>query len=193
MKNPIYTTTLKPIENLKNKNGKYSEKNEFLVNLAKKCLEIKNIGNNFRVGLEFGKDGICTLRNGNKSTYHNASRILKISELSNFLTCLSVTMTDRCFILSWSDDHKLLITCLPIERLRSDIVITDKDSSTEKIIEVQNALSGEISQITETTAKGKRPLNDSDINTLKTAFNAMLGSGYNKEIVVLNKKNDKTA
>lgn len=190
MKNPIYTNTLKLIDNLKNSKGGYSEKNETLVEIAKKCISMKSIGCNFVVGTEYGKESICAIGNNKKGAFHLATKDLKIPELSNFLSNLSITMIDRAFVVTHNDLNQILVVCIAKEKFRCDWLVTDKNSNTEKVVEVENIFSGEKTTIIESVAKGKRPLNENDINFVRTAFNAMIGHGYTKE---LSKKVEKTA
>ena len=182
MNNPIYNTTLKLIESLKNASGKYSEKNEVLIEIVKKCLALKGFGCNFVIGTEYGKDNVCLMGNGKKSDFHLSTKYLKINELSNLLSCLSVTMNDRAFVLTYNEKHNLIIFCIEKIKFRSDWQVSEKNATSEKTCEIENAITGKKSVIVEKTSKGKRDLNESDINALRTVFNSMLGIGYEKPL-----------
>lgn len=193
MNNPIYTTTLKLIENLKNSKGKYSEKNQFLVDIANKCISLKGIGCNFVLNVEFGKDDTCFIGGGNKSDFHNANKILKMTEISNFLSNLSITMKDRAFVITHNAKNQACIFCIDFENFRHQWKVSEKNAIDTRTTPIKNIFTGGITLVTETVSKGKRDLNNDDIANVTTAFNAMLGRGYNKELATTEEKNVKNA
>lgn len=192
MNNPIFLKTVKTFDTLKNSNGKYSDKNTTLVNLAEISLKL-NIGCNFVINCEFGDDSFYTALDGNNYDFHDNAKYLKRNEVVNFFECLSVTMIDRCFIVSYNSNNQLMLSCMPKKKFPSVIMVRDKNATSEKTFEVKNVFSGKSKTITQKISKGIRPINDIELNQLKTAFNSMLGVGYNKEIVIVNKKDEKTA
>ena len=183
MNNPITTKTVKTFDTLRNSKGGYSEKNETLVNIAKKCIELKHIGDNFILNMEFGKDGYYTARDGKNYSCHDKSKYLKLTDIVNFITCLSLTMEDRAFLLSYNKSNQIMITCLSIEKLDKNIMVRDKNAMTNSNIEVNSVFDASVKmEVTEKTSKGIRPIDDTEISQLKTAFNSMLGKNYNKAL-----------
>ena len=188
MNTPIYPTTLKVIENLRNANGKYSEKNQFLVDIANKCVGLKGFGCNFILNRSYGKNSVHILKNGENGEGHNSSKILKDTEIANFLYNLSITFSDRAFILTENKNGQLTIFCINREYLANDILISCKGSTAEKAVKLRDAVTGETYESTVTTAKGKREINSDDIANVTSAFNSMLGKGYNKALAIEVKK-----
>jgi len=188
MNSPIYPTTLKIVSNLKNSKGTYSEKNQLLVDIASKCLTMKGFGCNFIIPKVYGKDGICVLKNGEHGKEHNANKILRDTEIANFLLNLSLTFTDRAFVLTYNANEQLIIFCIDRQLLKNDILISDKNSSVSTVVEVLDIFNGTKETVEKSVSKGKRILTENDILEITTAFNAMLGKGYNKPLATIAKK-----
>ena len=196
MKNPIFnlsangSVTVKVIENLKNKSGKYSTKNEGLVEIAKKCLSLKGLGCNFCIGVEYDKEGYYVASNSEFFTSHDVKKTFKLNEVVNFITCLSLTMSDRCFVVSLNDKNQIMVTCLSMSKFPTKILVREKNSVVTETLTVKNAFDTSVSEdITLKSSKGVRVLNDTDISNLKTAFNSMLNLNYNKPLVEKVEKN----
>ena len=189
MNNPIFNDTLKVIETIRNSNGKLSPKNQFLHDLGDKALKL-NIGCNFVTSLSFGKEYAYTATDKTLYSFEKSKEVLKLAELVNFFTCLSVTMTDRFFAVTYNNNHQIMIVCLPMAKFMTldKILVRDKDAITERTDKVKNAISGEVKEITSQVGKGKRPINKDEISTLKTMFNKEYGINYNKVLVEVVKK-----
>lgn len=188
MNSPIYPTTLKVVSNLKNNKGTYSEKNQLLVDIAEKCLNLKGFGCNFILPKVYGKDGICILKNGEHGKEHSASKILKDTDIANFLLNFSLTFTDRAFVITYNANNQLIVFCVDRQLLKNDIFISDKNSAVETVVKVRDIFTGEFEECTKNTLKGKRSLTENDVLEITTAFNAMLGKGYNKPLATVAKK-----
>lgn len=188
MNNPIFIRSVKVFDTLRNNKGKYSEKNETLVNLAEIAIKL-NIGCNFVLNMEYSNDTYYEAIDGCNYDYHDNSKILKLAEVINFFECLSITMNDRCFIVSHNKQNQPILACMPKSKFLKTVLVRDKSAITEKSVEVKNVFDSNAKKtIKQQTSKGVRPINETEINQLKTAFNNMLGSNYNKELVVVNKK-----
>jgi len=181
---------IKVFDTLRNNKGGYSEKNNALVAIAEKCLKL-SIGCNFVVNMEFSTSeqfykGLDN-ENYNATTLRN---LHKYGELVNFLCGLSITMSDRAFILTTNDKNQPTIYCVSKTRFTQFVMVRDKEAVTSDTIKVKNPITLEVKEIAVKLSNGIRPINESEVNQLKIAFNNMLGNGYNKEIV---KKVEKTA
>ena len=188
MNNPIFIRSVKVIDTLKNSKGGYSEKNQTIVDIANMALKL-GIGCNFVLNMEYSNDTYYEALDGCNYDYHDNSKILKLAEVINFFECLSITMTDRCFVISHNKQNQPIIAVLPKSKFLKTILVRDKTAITEKSVEVKNAFDSNAKKtIKQKISKGVRPINESEINQLKTAFNGMFGSGYNKELVIVNKK-----
>jgi hypothetical protein len=103
-------------------------------------------------------------------------------------------MLDRAFTVTINSSNNYLIVVSPRAKFPTQdfFKVSDKKAVTEEKGKARNLYSGEVEEYTIKTGKGKRPINDSEISTLKTCFNSVYEIGYNKEIVIVNKK-EKTA
>lgn len=184
MNNPIFNDTVKVFDTLRNSKGGYSPKNKTLVEIGEKALKL-GIGCSFVINTEFNDDTYYNAKDGNFAM-HKARDILKLSEIVNYFTCLSVTLSDRAIVVTHNKNNNLVVVVISKSRFPSAILVRDKDSVEYKTVTVKNALdenapSKELKQVTK---KGVRPISESEINQLKTAFNSMYNLGYNKELVV---------
>jgi len=192
MNNPIFIRSVKVIDTLKNSKGGYSEKNQTIVDIANMALKL-GIGCNFVLNMEYSSDTYYEALDGCNYDYHDNSKILKLAEVINFFECLSITMVDRCFVISHNKQNQPILAVLPKSKFIKTVLVRDKTAITEKSVEVKNAFdSNSKKTIKQKISKGVRPINESEIHQLKTAFNGMFGLGYNKELVIVNKK-EKTA
>jgi len=188
MNNPIFIRSVKVIDTLKNSKGGYSEKNQSIVDIANIVLKL-GIGCNFVLNMEYSSDTYYEALDGCNYDYHDNSKILKLAEVINFFECLSVTMVDRCFVISHNKQNQPILAVLPKSKFIKTILVRDKNAITEKSVEVKNAFDSNVKKtIKQKISKGVRPINESEVNQLKTTFNGMFGVGYNKELVIVNKK-----
>ena len=194
MNNPIMNETIKIIDNHKNSKGAYSEKNKALIDILNCALSLKSIGCNFVINREYGKDKIVITRDNTTTDYHESNKEIKASELSNLLTCLSLTMSDRVFYLTQNNKNQYMVVCMPYSKFPSKFYVREKNSAIEKGVEVTNIFDNSKTVVTTTTKKGVREFDTvNDKSTLISNFNAMLGSGYNKPLVVKVEKKENIA
>jgi len=183
MNTPQIKNTVKIIENLKNSKGEYSDKNKALVDLLKMAIKLKGLGCNFVVNRQYGKDGVYISRDGTTCQNHDPSKMIKDSELANLLSCLSLTMEDRAFCISYNSQNNVVICCISLDKFPKEMLTREKGKATVTTTPAFNPIDNTTTEITVGTKKGVRPVNEQDISDLKTAFNAMLGLGYNKKWV----------
>lgn len=191
MNTPMIKTTVKLIEGLRNSKGEYSEKNKALKEILECALSLKGIGCNFIVNREYGKDGVYIARDDKTYVNHDPSRMIKEGELSNLLTCLSLTLTDRAFVVSYNKDNQICIVCISIQKFPKEFFTREKGIITSTSITCFNAIDGSKVEMITNQKKGVRPLNDMDISNLKSVFNSEFGLNYNKEIAIAIKKDKK--
>ena len=188
MNNPIFIRTVRVFDTLKNSKGGYSEKNQSIVDIANIALKL-DIGCNFVLNMEYSTDAYYEGLDGCNYDYHDNSKILKLAEVINFFECLSITMNDRCFIVSHNKQNQPILACMPKSKFLKTVLVRDKTAITEKSVEVKNVFDSNSKKYVKVqTSKGIRPISESEINQLKTAFNGMFGADYNKELVIVNKK-----
>lgn len=188
MNNPIFIRSVKVIDTLKNSKGGYSEKNQTIVDIANMALKL-GIGCNFVLNMEYSSDTYYEALDGCNYDYHDNSKILKLAEVINFFECLSITMVDRCFVISHNKQNQPILAVLPKSKFIKTVLVRDKTAITEKSVEVKNAFDSNAKKtIKQKISKGVRLISESEVNQLKTAFNGMFGIGYNKELVIVNKK-----
>lgn len=182
---------VKPLDNLKNKSGKYSLKNEHLVSILKKCLSLKTLGCNFIIDLEFGDDTYYKTSSKNFGG-HDVKKVALEKDIANAITCLNLCLKDRCFIPTHNDKGGFMVTMLNHEKFDGVVcLVRDKNSVVNSTIEVTSVFNTEEkSVITLNTSKGLRLITEDEIREIITNFNAMLGLNFNKEII---KKVEKTA
>lgn len=184
MNNPIFNDTVKVFDTLRNSKGGYSPKNKTLVELGEMALKL-GIGCNFVINTEFNDDTYYNAKDGNFSM-HKTRDVLKLSEIVNYFTCLSITLSDRAIVVTHNKNNNLVIVVIAKSRFPSTILIRDKDCVEYKTVTVKNALdeNAPTKELKQVTKKGVRPISESEINQLKTTFNSMYKVGYNKELVV---------
>lgn len=188
MNNPIFIRTVKVFDTLKNSKGGYSEKNQSIVDIANIALKL-GIGCNFVLNMEYSTDTYYEGLDGCNYDYHDNSKILKLAEVINFFECLSITMNDRCFIVSHNKQNQPILAVMHKSKFLKTVMVRDKTAITEKSVEVKNVFDSNSKKTVKVqTSKGIRPINESEINQLKIAFNGMFGADYNKELVIVNKK-----
>ena len=195
MNSPIFNDTVKVFDTLKNSKGSYSPKNKTLVELGENALKL-GIGCNFVVNTEFNDDTYYNAKDGNFSM-HKLRDILKVSEIVNYFTCLSVTLSDRAIVVTHNKNNNLIVVVIAKSKFPTTLLVRDKDSVEFKTVTVKNAFDSNAkpTELKQVTKKGVRPISESEINQLKTAFNGMYGHNYNKPLVekVENTKNEKSA
>lgn len=174
---------VKALENLKNKSGKYSDKNKNIVDILNKCLSLKSLGCNFIVDVEFGEDTFYTTDKGNIKG-HSVKKVSIAKDISNAIVNLNLCMTDRVFIPTHNDKGAYMVTCLSIEKWQGVNVLTrEKGASMTTSLEVHDIFdSTKKDTVILATSKGLRPITDDEISEIKSNLNAMLGIGFNKEI-----------
>jgi hypothetical protein len=194
MNNPIFNPTVKVIESMKNSKGSYSTKNEYLRKLGERALKL-GIGCNFVLPLEIS-EVVKTYKaiDGEITKWQSMTTQAKVNEVINFFTCLSLTMADRVFTVTTNKSDNYIVVVSPLVKFpeRDFFKVTDKNAVTEEVGKARNLYTSEVEEYTIKTGKGKRPINNDEISILKTCFNSVYGVGYNKEIVIVNKK-EKTA
>lgn len=187
MNNPILSETIKLIDNLKNSKGVLSEKNKALVDILSCSLSLKTIGCNFVINREYGKDKIVITNDNTTTDYHESNKELKASEISNALTCLSLTMSDRAFVLTQNKNNQYMVVCISLQKFPKKFYVREKNSIIEKGIEVTNIFDNSKKVVTTTTKKGVREFDSVlDKSTLISNFNALFGdTNYNKALAIV--------
>lgn len=193
MKNTIITCdTIKIIDgSLKNKNGFYSDKNQFLIDIATRCLTMRNIGENFLISTLYGKS---LSYKGIDEQYHKYMKGKAIDNaIAEFLLNFSITFEDRVFELAENSNGQKVIYMLNKKVQPKTIYVKDKTSSVVSTYEVINDIDGSIEEISDKKKKNVRLLNEQDKTNILHSFNIMLGSGYNKPLAVAVEKKSKNA
>lgn len=183
--NIITNSVLKPIANLKNNKGEFTEKNAFVVSLLKKCTELQ-IGNSFEVETYFKKTS-SKISNGTTSyTVEFTKDFLKLDFIANLCNNLTVALIDRSIVPFYNKNNVLCIKVLAKKEFEPLFFITDKNSVINAFEKCYNPLTKEFIEVTVKGIKGKRTITDSDINEIKTNLKAM-GISL-KEVAILQKK-----
>ena len=187
MNNPILSETIKLIDNLKNSKGVLSEKNKALVDILSCSLSLKSIGCNFVINREYGKDKIIITNDNTTTDYHESNKELKASEIANALTCLSLTMSDRAFVLTQNKNNQYMVVCISLQKFPKKFFVREKNSIIEKGIEITNIFDNSKKVVTTTTKKGVREFDTTiDKSTLISNFNALFGDiHYNKALAIV--------
>ena len=193
MNAPIFNDTVKIFDTLKNSKGGYSPKNKTLVELGEIALKL-NIGCNFVVNTEFNDDTYYNAKDGNYKM-HKVRDILKLSEIVNYFTCLSVTLSDRAITVTHNKNNQLIIVVIAKSKFPSTILVRDKESVEYKTITVKSAYDDneKPTELKQVTKKGVRPISNSEVMQLTTTFNNMYKVGYNKPLIEVVAKNEKSA
>lgn len=174
---------VKPMDNLKNKSGKYSEKNSAIVGILLKCISLKGLGCNFTVDTEYGLDTYYKCKKGNFEG-HDVKKVLLEKDISNALANLNLCMKDRIFVPFHNSKGEFMISCLSIEKWEGvTCLVREKGVQSEKTLEVGSVFDSEVKNtITLSVSKGLRPIKPEEISEIKSNFNAMLEVGFEKEI-----------